>query len=270
MVRAAAVVALLCLGFTDSAPADEPAPSDARPFEFGIDASGFWGPINGYIQIPAGGNPGSTSMRRPTLHELGIDDAGFWDVNLHARYGAFVAFGGYTGLELDSSGTLAEPLVSHDVPFPAGSPFNHSTSLNTGYVGAGWRFEFAGARLQLMPKIDIAILDFSYRLESPGLLAARAFSDVAVRLGADGSWALGHGFAVELSGEGSLPIGQMPQIASVTGRLSYALFPSSPVRAKVYLGMGGRWIDFEDGQTVPNHIHVSSGPLVTGGFSIAF
>lgn len=266
------MIALLCIGSCAAAQAraDEPAAPEPRPLELSLDASGFWGPINGYIQIPKGGNPGSTSSRRPTLHELGIDDAGFWDVTLRVRYGQFVAFGGYTGLELDSSGTLSQSLVSHDVSFAAGSPFTHATGLNTGYFGGGWRFDFYGGRLQLMPEIDVAIFDFSYQLDSPGARAARAFTDAAVRLGAEGSWAFGHGFAVELAGVGSLPIGQTPQLASVTGRLSYALFPSGPVRAKLFLGTGGRWIDFHDGQTVPNHIHVSSGPLVTGGFSISF
>ena len=264
--RVLAVALLGCLAAARVAGAQD-AP---KPFELSLDASGFWGPINGYIQIPAGGNPGSTSSRRPTLHELGIDDAAFWNVTLRLRYGQFVALGGYTGLELDSSGTLTEPLVSHDVAFAAGSPFKHSTGLNTGFFGGGYRFDFDGGRLQLMPRIDVAIFDFSYLLESPGARAARAFSDAAVRLGAEGSWTLGHGFAVELSGVGSLPIGQMPQLAEVTGRISYALFPSGPVRAKLFLGTGGRWIDFKDGQEMPNHIHVSSGPLLTGGFSISF
>jgi len=60
------------------------------------------------------------------------------------------------------------------------------------------------------------------------------------------------------------------QLASVTGRVSYSLALWGPARAKLYLGTGGRWIDFQDGQTVPNHIHMSSGPLLTGGLSISF
>jgi hypothetical protein len=244
--------------------------SNAKPYEFGLEASGSWGPIDGYMQIPAGGRPGSSSPQRPTLHELGINDAGFWDVTLRFRYEHFVAFGGYTGLELDSSGTLAQSLVSHNVAFAAGSPFKFSSGLNTGFIGGGYRFDFAGGQLQLTPRFDVAIFDFSYLLDSPGAHAARNFTDVALRLGAEASWEVGHGFALELSGMGALPIGQTPQIANVTGRVSYALFPSGPVRAKLFLGTGGRWIDFEDSQTMPNHVHVSSGPLLTGGFSISF
>lgn len=271
MRRAAAACAVFACLAAPEARAEDTAPSPTgSPLELSVDGSGFWGPIEGYIQVPAGGHPGTTSSRRPTLHELGIDDAAFYEVTARLRYGQFVAFGGYTGISLDSSGTLTESLVSHDVSFAAGSPFTTTTDLNSGYLGGGWRFDLDGGRLQLLPRIDVAILDFSYLLDSPGARAARAYRPVAVRLGAEGSYALGHGFAAELDGVASLPVGQMPQLASVTGRVSYSLFPAGPVRLKVFLGTGGRWIDFKDAQTVPNHIHVASGPLLTGGFSLSF
>jgi hypothetical protein len=262
----AAALALLVAPF---AHADD---VDASPsaFEFSLRASGFYGPASGYIQVPLGGNPGTTSARRPTLHELGIDDAAFYEVTGLLQWGHVGVFGGYSGLELGGSGTLSESLVSHGVAFPAGSPFKSSTRLDVANLGAGWRLDFDGRRLQLFPKIDVAILDFSYSLDSPPLRAARAYRTTAVRLGAEGTYDLGHGLGLELDGVASLPIPHMAQLANVTGRLAYHLFPTSPVHATLFLGCGARWIDFEDSQTVPNHIHVRAGPLVTGGFSVSF
>ncbi len=202
---------------TDATPPDA-APSEV---EFSLRGSAFYGPISGSLQVPLGGNPGTTSGKRPTLHELGIDDAAFWDVTARVQWGAVGVFGGYTGLDLSSSGTLSESLVSHGVAFAAGSPFKNSTQLNVGNLGAGWRFDFDQRRL-------------------------------------------------ELDGVASLPISHMPQLSGVTGRLAYHLFPTSPVHATLFLGCAGRWIDFEDSQTVPNHISVRSGPLLTGGFTVSF
>jgi hypothetical protein len=255
-----------------SAPAARADDADSAPseFTFGLRASGFYGPISGYTQVPLGGNPGTTSPRRPTLKELGIDDAAFYEVTGLVGWRSLSVFAGYSGLELDGSGTLSESLVSHGVSFAAGSPFKSATQLNVINFGGGWRFDLDQRRLQLFPKIDVAILDFSYSLDSPGAHAARAYRTTAVRLGAEGSLDLGHGFALELDGAASLPISHMPQLASVTGRIAYRLFPASPVRTTLFLGCAGRWIDFEDSQTVPNHISIRSGPLLTGGFSIAF
>jgi hypothetical protein len=247
---------------------DVGAPPSA--FEFGVRASGFYGPASGFIQVPLGGNPGTTSPRRPTLSELGIHDVALYEVTGLVRWGHFEAFGGYSGLEFDGSGSLSQSLVSHGVSFAAGSPFKSSTQLNVGNLGGGWKFDFDEHRLTLFPKIDVAILDFSYSLDSPPQRAARAYRTTAVRLGGEGSYDLGHGFGLELDGVMSLPIPHMAQLASVTGRVVYHLFPDAPVHSALFLGCGGRWINFEDSQTVPNHIHFQAGPLLTGGFSVSF
>jgi len=261
------LAAPLAAGDETDAAAPDAAPSEV---EFSLRGSAFYGPISGYLQVPLGGNPGSTSGKRPTLHELGIDDAAFFDVTGRIQWGHVGVFGGYTGLDLGSSGTLSESLVSHGVAFAAGSPFKNSTQLNVADLGAGWRFDFDQRRLELFPKIDAAILDFSYSLDSPGASASRAYRTTAVRLGAEATYDLGHGFGLEFDGVASLPIPHMPQLSGVTGRLAYHLFPASPVHATLFLGCAGRWIDFEDSQTVPNKISVRSGPLLTGGFTVSF
>jgi hypothetical protein len=239
-------------------------------FELSLRAAGSYGPVSGFVQVPLGGEPGSSSARRPTLRELGIDDAASYEVTARLRFGSFALFGGYAGLDLASSGTLGKSLVSHGVAFAAGSPAKTSLQLGVPYLGAGWRLAFDGGRLELFPKVDVALLDFSYALDSPDAHAARAYRRLGIRLGAEASYRLGHGFALELDGAAPLPVGSMPQLASVTGRLSYHLSPLSRVRPTLFLGVAGRWIDFHDSQTLPNHSSVRLGPLVTGGFALAF
>jgi len=261
------LAAPLAAGDETDAAAPDAAPSEV---EFSLGGSGFYGPISGYVQVPLGGNPGTTSSRRPTLHELGIDDAAFWDVTGRVQWRHFGVFAGYTGLDLSSVGTLSESLVTHGVAFAAGSPFKTSIQLDAGYLGAGWKFDFLEGRLEVSPRIAVTILNFDYSLESPSARAARNYRDGAVQLGADAAYQLGHGFALEVDGGASLPIPHMPQLAAVTGRVAYKMFPEAPVHATVFLGCGERWIDFEDSQEVPNKIHVRSGPLLTGGLTISF
>lgn len=258
---------LLVLSF--AARADEPAP-EPRPWEFGIEAAGYYGSVSGFVQVPLGGNSGSTSPDRPRLDELGIHSTVFYEVTPRFRWHDLVIIGGYRGMELSSSGTLSQSLVSHGVFFAANSPFQSDVELNVGNIGAGWRFSLADGRLELTPKIDAAILDFSYSLDSPSGSAKRDYRVTAMRLGIEGAWRLGHGLAIELDGVASLPVDIWPQLAGVTARVSYLPFPDAPVRPKLFLGLGARWIDYQDSQGVPNHIHVSTGALFTGGIAVAF
>jgi hypothetical protein len=258
------------LGLSAAPPAQADDAEEPNAFDFTVGASALYGRLSGYLQVPLGGNSGTSSPRRPTLRELGIADEAFYEVAGRFRWQHLAVLAGYTGLEPSGSGTLSEPLVSHGVDFAAGSPFHASTSLNVANVGAGWVFDFAEPRLELVPKVEYALLDFSYDLRSPGAQASRAYRTGAARLGAEGVLRLDHGFALELDGAASLPIAHMAQLAGVTGRVSWAAPAVGPLRATLFVGCGARWIDFKDSQTLPNHIHVTTGPLATGGLTISF
>lgn len=251
------------------AAAEEPEP-EPNALELTVGASGLYGPISGFIQVPLGGGPGTSSARRPTLKELGIDDATYYELGGRLRWRHFVVLGGYGDLELDGAATPPESLVSHGVAFAAGSPVSSRVHLDVGHLGAGWRFELDDGRLALLPRFDVAILDFSYSLSSPGANASRQYRSTAYALGGEVAYQLGHGFSLELDGAASLPIANTPQLASVTGRVSYHLFPTGPVRVTAFLGAAGRWFDVKDSQAMPNHLEIRAGPLVTGGVSLSF
>lgn len=173
-------------------------------------------------------------------------------------------------IRASGSATLGETLVSHGVTSQAGTPVRSDLRLNSGALGVGWRFEFRELRLSVTPKLDAALFDFSYRLNSATGTASRAYNDSAVRLGAEASWKLADAFAIELEGASSLPISHMVQLANMMGRVAWRLPLPGPVRVNGFLGTGIRWIDFEDTQPVPNHTKIRSGALLDFGFSIAY
>ncbi len=69
---------------------------------------------------------------------------------------------------------------------------------------------------------------------------------------------------------GSLPIGSSPLILSLDGTAAYRFWDRGAGGADVYLGVGYDRIDFEDRQTVPNHVEVGMGPMVVGGLRVSF
>lgn len=250
--------------------ADEVEPSSAAEFEFSLDAAASYGNLTGFVQVPSGGEPGTTSANRPTLREIGLQDAVGWEVGGRARWRHVLVYGGYSALDPDGSGTLTEPLISHGVSFAAGSPFHSSLRLDVAHVGAGWRFDLPAERVTLAPVVEFALLDFSYSLSTPSARASRAYAAGACRLGGEGTLELGHGFELGFRGVASLPIAHMPQLAAIDGRVSYRFDVGRLLRGRVFLGTGMRWFDFHDHQQVPNRIQVRTGALLRGGLSIEF
>jgi hypothetical protein len=56
---------------------DVPAPADDG-FHFAVAATYMYGPVDGYVQVPAGGTAGTTSSKRPKFSEIGIDNASLY------------------------------------------------------------------------------------------------------------------------------------------------------------------------------------------------
>jgi hypothetical protein len=231
----------------------------------------LYGPVDGYLQTPSGGESGTSSPHRPTLHELNIDDAVFYDASLRAQWRHLQLNGGAQIIDLSGSATLTESLVSHGVPFPAGTHVHADNSLNWYHVGTGWTFALADGRIELTPQVDVALLDFSYKLTSPDAGAKRSYSKGAVRLGGEGLWHFNPHLSVGLDGAASLPVSNTPQIATIRGIAQWNIVPHSRgLRPSLFVGGGAEWIDYQDSQTLPNHIHVNFGPLVTGGLKLSF
>lgn len=264
-------VGFLALFFiTMAAPAQPPA--DASPAWSGTLRSGLqYGWVDGFLQTPAGGEPGSSSLRRPTLEELGIDDAFFYDVQATVRWRHLELSAGWQGMGLDGSGTLSETLVSRDQVFAAGTRVHSQTDLDWFRVGAGWRFEALEGRLAWVPRVELAVMDFSYELSGGGQAVDRSYAKGALRLGMEGRYRFNRVTSLFLDLGGSLPLSNTPQIATVTGGVQFDLWPGQRrVHPLAYLGVGAQRIDYEDNQELPNHIRVDVTPYLTAGLGISF
>jgi len=244
---------------------------ETRPLEVTLHGAYSFGYVDGFMQTPLGGVPGTSNGRRPTLGELGIHNGGFYDAGLAARWHQLGFYGGYQGIGLEGNGHLPSPLVSHGVSFGEGDSFQTKDRFDWFRLGGGWNFQLAGGRLELFPKADLAVLDFRYKLASPSQDASRSYVKAGFRLGLEGSWSFTRNLSLKLDGAASVPIANTPQIATLGATMNWRLFPSAhAVRPTLFFGAGAEWIDYEDSQTLPNHVRLRLGPLLTGGLSLAF
>jgi hypothetical protein len=230
-----------------------------------------YGRADGFLQTPAGGQPGTSSIRRPTLHELDVREVAFYDVLGFVQWRSLSLYAGYQAIGLDGDAVLSQGLISRGTTFPAGTQVQSQTDLNWFRIGAGWKFVLADGHWEILPKAEFAVLDFSYELSGGTQAVDRGYAKGCARLGLESRYRFNRIFGVSLNGEGSVPVSGTPQIAALTGLLEFGIFPRSRrIHPTLYLGGGAQRLEYEDNQRLPNHFRVDLGPFVTAGLSISF
>ncbi|MBI3849507.1 MAG: hypothetical protein HY298_04335 [Verrucomicrobia bacterium] len=230
-----------------------------------------FGLVDGFLQTPAGGRPGTSTHQRPTLADLNIRDVGFYDMRLDLQWQHFDFYGGYQIIGLDGSGNLARSLISHGVSFAAGDQFTTQNQFNWFNFGGGWRFDLLDGRLELFPKTQLAVLDFSYQLSTATQTARRSYAKGAGRFGLESAYCLNPIVSFHFSGDASIPLSNTPQIATLTATVNFKLAPKRHrVNPSVFIGGGGELIDYRDNQRLPNHVRAEIGPFITAGAAISF
>ena len=245
---------------------------DIEPIEVSLKGSFNYGAIDGFMQTPAGGRPGTSSNRRPTFKELGIDEVIFYDTRLDVRWkDHLTVFGGYEFVRLDGSGRLSDPLVSRGVTFPSGERARTDDQFDWYRAGLAWNFKLLDGKLDVMPKVEFALFDFRYSLSSASASVSRSYIKGCPRLGIESHYALNRWMSLDFEGAAALPLSNTPQIASVGAASNFHLLPESrQVRPALFIGTGMQWIDYEDNQTLPNHVRAEIVPYISAGATISF
>lgn len=255
---------------------DEAADEREEPFRLGFEAAWMYGPVDGHVQTPSGGRPGSTSRDRPTLEELGIEDAGIFDAEVTLGWAAHEFYLGGQWFGTSGEGTLDEALVSEGDPFPAGSRVDADVQLDWYRVGYGYRIEAGagpgdGPRFVIRPAAGFALLAFDLQLEGPGgAKADRAYTKGAPHVGVAVEWRATDRLSVsgELTSTIALSNTPLIQAAGVVGR--YRLFGRGRADVSLSAGVAFERIRYQDNQEVRNQLDIEAGPLLRLGVEARF
>lgn len=113
----------------------------------------LYGPVAGRLQTPTGGQPGTTTSGRPTLHELEMDEAAMPDVSVRFNWADHEAYAGYRYLHLSSHTVIDPTLVSQGHTFEAGTPVDSEVTLD--WFRAGYRHRFVLGLPDGLPPIEL-------------------------------------------------------------------------------------------------------------------
>jgi hypothetical protein len=219
---------------------------------FGISVRQGYAPISGYLQTPAGGNPGTSDVRHPTFKELDIDDTSYTDIDLYYKSRNYTPYFNLRLIDVDSSGILGKDLTTQGQTFLKGESYDHETSFNIYRLGL--KYDFAYFR----PKIELAVTDFDYRLESAGVQAKRSYAKSAVRLGVEKDFNVDV-LDIMLETSGSIPLSDTPELFTAGAVVKYWFTE----HVNVGLDVQYFYLDYEDSQDLSNHLRLEMQPAVS-------
>jgi hypothetical protein len=231
-------------------------------------------PIRGYLQTPHGGEPGTTSKKRPTFKELNLESADSFYSSLHIRSNRHNFYGSIQLIHLSGDSVLDNELISQGVTYPAGS--NVRADIELDLYRFGYQYCLIGGNhkepsFEISPTIELAFFDFHYQLDgSGGLSTDRSYMKGAGRIGAEAYWYANDRLTVSASVIGPVPISDTPQIWTLELSAQYQLWGYGQRGGTVLVGIGYQCIEYEDDQTVPNHIMVEMSPILSAGLRIGF
>jgi hypothetical protein len=238
----------------------------------------FYAPIDGFLQTPSGGQPGTSSRGRPTFDELGVEHASLFDAELTLGWRQHEVYAGAQLVRVAEDATLDETLVSQANTFPAGSRVEADVRLDWYRAGYAYRIPIDAngdgvAELSVAPSAGIAVLAFDFQLEGEaGASVSRAYTKASPQLGADVRWRLSDRWTIAVEVLSGIPVSDMPFIFLARAEARYRLVDSDAASVDGAVGVGYERIQYDDAgkQDLPNDIEAEFGPMLTLGLDIRF
>lgn len=242
-------------------------------FAVNIGSAFLHGSIDGFLQTPAGGNPGTTSSERPTFDELGFNTVSIYDGYVGVNRGRHEILVGAQFVRLSGKSTLSKDLTSQNRNFSAGEVVD--ADIKTDWYRVNYLYQLMalhvlGKSVIISPGAGVVLFDFHYELTGPEHKVDRACSKVGCRLGGELNWILTDKLSLKAHAFGSLPFPKTPSILSIELQGQYQLRKGRYINAKAVAGAAYNRIDREGGGTIPNHIRVEMGPLLKVGMNLEF
>jgi hypothetical protein len=249
------------------------------PFRSSLDGGVRYGHASGFIQIPKGGEAGTTDKQRPTFREVGITEALEEQANLSIGsanpYAPSPGVGaGFSLLQLAGDRTLDSPLLSHGQQFNAGDHVDALLELNWYHVAAEIMVPSRPSEqtpFAIKPSIGFAFLQSAYTLEAKltNTTARRSFSTGAPYLALEGVWYTTSPLSFHYHVATTVPFDGLPWVFSTGFRAQLRLIGNADKGVFLFAGVGFDRFEVNDEQRpVSNHIRAILGPLFLGGVQL--
>jgi hypothetical protein len=248
------------------------AQDGASNWQFSLQGTYYYGSVDGYVQTPNGGEPGTTSNKRPKLDEIGISETSIYDIAGIAAYHREEIYAGAQIIQMSGSDTLSAPLISHGVSFPAGTHVSSDVDLNWYRLGYRHRFTLGSdEQWSIWPSVGAVLWDASYHLSGGGGTADRSHTTGNVQFGLEAQWRPRNGpFSINASVLAAPPISDLPEIYTEQLVATYRVLEREKSELAIFGGVMWEQQYYEDNQTVSNKVKADFGPMLVVGLRFSF
>ena len=225
-----------------------------NPTKYSVELKGTYSKMEGQLQTPASGEPGSSTKGRPTLEELEMDHAYTYGATLETKIGKNTFIIGGEIVRASGKATLEENLTSQNKKFPEGSRV--SAHLKQDLYTLGWlRDVYNKNRITAAMGIGGDLLDFNYTLSGVSPVGVdRSYMKAGATVLGRLTLPLSEKLSLQADGKYPLPFANTPQ----TSKASIKLMHQFSENINTFVGIGFKNIDYEDEQEFPNHIETKN------------
>ncbi|MFI4936998.1 MAG: hypothetical protein ACHQJ6_00625 [Candidatus Berkiellales bacterium] len=234
-----------------------------------IFANTGYGQLSGLAQTPKGGSPGTTRFNRPTFDEANIKHNIINELAAGIDYCDYFAVLDYRQQHVHGNKILTEDLITHAKFIPQGSPFNMHIQYDWIAMWLGKAFSFNQNQSIVSPFLAGNWIKYQYDFVAPSAQSGRHFSISALTAGIAIEHYFDDRFSLDAMGQLTMPINNV-RIYDATVGVNYHFVVSPHLILSPRLGLLATYINYEDEQTVPNHIQYRAKPHGMLGLTAKF
>lgn len=233
-----------------------------------------FGEIDGFVQIPRGGQFNTTSDRRPTFKELGIEDIQYPELSFQANWDKFSLYGEVEYLKFDGKANLGQELITHSHTIPAGSEFktNHKYIH---YNFGGYYNWYSNGNLTISPLCELSMTQFEYKYNSNSpttkISGKRAFGWGQVNLGVLSKYKFTDNYSVEFKAKAGIPYDSVREFYQLSLINKYNIYSKDNKNLNLLAGIEYEKLEYRDTQhDMQNFMSYTISPIYKVGLELEF
>ena len=223
-----------------------------QSFAYQIELIYGYGAVSGYMQTPLGGTPGTATPKRPTLEELGIEETTFTGISIQKGLAEPTRrlYMWLISIDMAQSGILGSSFTMRK-EFNAGEPYRVHTAYRLSAVGVERDY-----RERLTLRLELFFMDFGTTLRTPQRVVKRGYIKPAIRAGM--------GLRLPWLPAELMAMATAPLSSSSPSLFTVELSTEAALTHSLTAGMAVDYLllDYEDDQTLPNHLRLELGPAL--------
>lgn len=228
--------------------------------------------INGFNQIPRGGENESSSYKRPNFNELNIRNKAYHTLGIGAEYKSWQVLYSHAAIHLEKNAILNQSLFTHGKSLPIDTLYHFNIALNKHQVRIDKQFyPFKNKEVNMYLKSSVDWLAYHYHfyplesiVQSPAPSSYREFTNLSLSIGTEVRYQWHPYFSSSIFFSSSLPKFHL-QIVETKLIQRFHFIDKSLSKLTPYVGISYLKIDLEDNQGLANHLRYIAKPYFFSG-----